>query len=620
MEQHNKGWFKRTLQSICRNKYIWLAFAIAFLPRLPFVLQSVPVSIGGDEIFAMGPAAKLVGYDWSGVMQDYRYYGYGYTVLLVPFFKLIHDPILLYRMIVLLMALAQSVSAPISYHLMKQYFHVDNEKILCVSSICCSYLVAVRAVYTYPEFIYVLVMWLLAWVLLRMNSCVDDYKKKIIYTVVLVLVLFYASTVHSRATAVWMAVAFGVVYYGWAYRKTLVSIPVCLVMGTGAFVVSQKGMEAVLDYFVKASSSGIANTGVSFSIGYLLEDIKSWPAWVNIIIGQLNEAVIVTGGLAIFAVIAILILLWRGLIRAKSNMAEVYQMSPYMVVGSIFMAAVIVTIGGQSISWLGGVTSAMFYEGDPDAFRAITYFRYYGAYVGPLLMAGIAYFYHKRQALGKLYPVVCVTAALLQGYWVVCILPFISEFNGSCWDFAPYSLTKGFEDVIRLRTYLPGTFIVFLILLISYILYRYNKTHIILGLLCIMLIYCYCFNALYHEGYRGQKNYTYVDDSVQLLNDLKKEAVLPDKIYVEDGRVGGIGQQTKYLYQFNLLDKPVVSAEPPKNETEAIFLCQNPKEWSKLIDEGYLCGKIAEHEYIYVLGDQLKEKIGETGITLTAGY
>ena len=153
MEQYNKGWFKRALQSICRNKYIWLAFAIAFLPRLFFVLQSVPVSIGGDEIFAMGPAAKLVGYDWSGVMQDYRYYGYGYTVLLIPFFKLILDPVLLYRMIVLLMALAQSVSAPISYHLMKKYLHVDNEKILCVSSICCSYLVAVRAVYTYPEFI-----------------------------------------------------------------------------------------------------------------------------------------------------------------------------------------------------------------------------------------------------------------------------------------------------------------------------------------------------------------------------------------------------------------------------------------------------------------------------------
>lgn len=620
MEQRNKGWFEGAIQSICRNKYIWLAFAIAFLPRLFFALQSDPVSIGGDEIFAMGPAAKLLGYDWSGVMQNYRYYGYGYTMLLIPFFQLFHNPVLLYRMIVLLMAVAQSASAPIAYHLMKKYLNVENEKILCVSSICCSYLVAVRAVYTYPEFIYVLVMWLLAWVLLRLNTCADDRKKKIAYTVLLVLVLFYASTVHSRATAVWIAVVFGIVYYGWVYRKSLVSIPVCLIMGAVGFVVSQKGIEAVLAYFMNASSSDVSNTGVSFSMGYLLEDVKSWPAWVNIIIGQLNEAIIVTGGLAVFAVVAILILLWKGLRRANNEMAVVQKMSPYVLIGSVFLAAVLVTIGGQSISWLGGVTNAMFYGGDPDAYRAVTYFRYYAAYVGPLLMIGISFFYHKRETIGKLYPVVCVITGLLQGYWVLCILPYISDFNGNCWDFAPFSLTRGFVDEIRLRTYLPATFLVFLVLIISYILYRKNKTQLILGVLCVILIYSYCYNAVYHEGYRGQKNYSYVDDSVQLLKNLEKEGILPDKIYVEDASVDGTGQQTKYLYQFCMLEKPVVSEAPPEKKTEAVFLCQNPEVWSELIDDGYVYGKIAEHEYIYVIGEQLKEKIEETGITLSAVY
>lgn len=620
MEQQNKRKGGGALQSIYKNKYIWLAFAAAFLPRLIFVFLSDPVSIGGDEIFAMGPAAKLVGYDWSGVMQSYRYYGYGYTALLIPFFKFIHEPVLLYRMMVLLMALAQSASAPIAYHLMKKYLNVDNEKILCVSSICCSYLVAVRAVYTYPEFIYVFVMWLLAWVLLKLNACVDDKRRKILYTVVLVLVLFYASTVHSRATAVWMAVAFGIVYYGWVYRKTLVSIPVCLVMGAGAFVVSQKGIEAVLNYFVKASTSEVSNTGVAFTTGYLLQDVKSWPAWVNIIIGQLNEAVIVTGGLAVFVVVAILILLWKGIVRKKGEMPEIRKWSPYGVIGSIFLIAVIVTIGGQSISWLGGVTNAMQYGGDMDAYRALTYFRYYGAYVGPLLMIGIAYFYHKKEMFGKLYPIVCVITALLQGYWVLCILPYISEFNGSCWDFAPYSLTKGFEDTIRLRTYLPGTLVVFLVMLASYILYKKKKAHVILGVLCVMLVYCYCYNAVYHEGYRGQKNYSYVDDSVHLLKTLEEDGVLPEKIYVEDASAGSMGQQTKYLYQFCMMNKSVVSELPSDYEKEAVYLCQNPDEFEKLRDEGYLLGQVAEHEYIYVLGENLQEKIGENGITLTGTY
>lgn len=606
----NKG-FQKEKQGMFRNKYIWLAFAAAFLPRLIFLFQTYPMSIGPDELFSMGPAAKLVGYDWSGVMQNYRYYGYGYTALLIPFFKLFHDPVVLYRMIVLLMILAQSVIAPIAYHLMKTYLKVENEKILFLSSVCCSYLVAVRAVYTYPEFIYVLLMWLLAWILLKLNQVADNKRKKIVYTLSLVLILFYASTVHSRATAVWIAVAAGIVYYGWVYRKQLVSIPVCLVMGAVAFIVSQKGIEKVVAYIVNASSENVSNTGVYFGAGYLLEDVKSWTAWANIIIGQLNEAVVVTGGLAVFAVVMILLLLWKGLKRKKGETAEVQLISPYLVLGSIFIMAVVITIGGQSISWLGGVTSAMQGTGDPDQFRAFTYFRYYGAYVGPLLMIGISYFYQKKEWFGRLYPVVCVITVLLQGYWVLCILPYVYNFEGCCWDFAPFSLTKGFVDEIRLRTYLPATILVFAILFVSYILYKKHKMQFVLGILCIMLVYSYCYNAVNHEGYRGQKNFSDVDDSVNLLESLDESDALPDVIYVQDTFV------EKYLYQFYMLEHPVVSTLPSEEEKETIFLCKDPEEFGELTKQGYLYGKVAENEYIYVRGKNLQEKVGENGITLS---
>lgn len=616
MSQIQNKMVKKSKMNIFRNKYFWLAFAAALVPRIIFLFQTYPVSIGGDEIFAMGPAAKLLGYDWSGVMQNYRYYGYGYTILLIPLFLLFHEPILLYRMMVLLMIIAQSIVAPISFHLMKKYFRIDNDKILFLSSICCSYLVAIRAVYTYPEFIYVLVMWLLAWLLLWMNQLVDDKKKRSVGTVLLVLVLFYASTVHSRATAVWLAVAAGVIYYGWVYRKRFVSISICFIMGTGAFLVSQKGIELVLNYFVNKSSENVSNTGVSFAWGYLLEDIKSWPAWVNIIIGQLNEAVIVTGGLAVFVVVAIILILWKGLKRQKKDISELQGLSPYIIIGSVFLGAVLITIGGQSFSWLGGVTNAMHYEGDPDAFRAMTYFRYYGAYVGPLLMIGISYFYHKRELFGKIYPAVCVITALLQGYWVLCILPYISNFNGCCWDFAPYSLTRGFVDEIRLRTYLPATFMVAIFLIISYFLYRRKKMNILIACLSVILIYSYCFNAVNHEGYRGQKNYSYVDDGLQLLRNLDQEGALPDVIYVENATVEGTGQQTKFLYQFCMLDKPVVSSAPKENHKEAIYLCKNPSDSQGLLEQGFLFGKIAENEYVYVRGTDLQAKIKENGIVL----
>ena len=49
---------------------------------------------------------------------------------------------------------------------------------------------------------------------------------------------------------------------------------------------------------------------------------------------------------------------------------------------------------------------------------------------------------------------------------------------------------------------------------------------------------------------------------MHLLKDLESQGTLPDKIYVEDASVDGTGQQTKYLYQFCMMDKSVISTEP----------------------------------------------------------
>lgn len=87
-------------------------------------------------------------------------------------------------------------------------------------------------------------------------------------------------------------------------------------------------------------------------------------------------------------------------------------------------------------------------------------------------------------------------------------------------------------------------------------------------------------------------------------------------MFVEDASVEGTGQQTKYLYQFCLLSQSVVSSKPSVDEKEAIYLCQNLNEWQEFESKGYLCGKVADNEYVFVIGDELQEKIKEFGISL----
>ena len=583
-----------------KYKYMILVFLLAFLPRVVFLLWTYPMSITGDEFFAMMPVAKYLGYDWSIGLASYRYYGFGYSVLLLPFFLLFKDPVVLYRMMVLLMILAQSVIAPISYHLMKKYLKVEKEGHLCVYATICSYLVAVRAVYTYPEFIYVLVVWLLVWVLFRLCEQVENKKARVYNTLLLLMLLVYAYSVHSRAVALWIGVAAGLLYYGIVYRKSLVSLPTIGVVGVVGYLGITKGISMVTGYVMSGVDiRAIGNVSVSFSVLDQMKNVDYWPAWVNIIVGQLNEAVLITGGLAVIVVMVSLALLWNAVFGKGEVKAKVQQKPIYLVVSMVCMGAIGVTIAGQSVSWLVGVDAAMRGVGDPDAFRAITYLRYYGAYMGPVMMMGLAYFYHNREQYLGWYRGAAVAVVLLQGYWVLCILPYIKGFGGSVWDVAPYSGAKGFVDEIRFLSYLPATIMVVLVFASSYFLYKYKKDLVVWAVLDVILVYSYCYNAVNHEGYRGQINYAAVEETLAVLADMEAEGTLPEVIYVEDTYAPGGGQQTKYLYQFCMPTVPC-KVGLPEGDTKGVYVAQHPETGASLLEQGYECYEVTEGQYMYI--------------------
>lgn len=596
--------------SLKSKKYIWIAFLVAFLPRMLFLYRTHTMSISGDEIFSMWPAAKLAGYHWEGVMESYRYYGYGYSVLFVPLMMLIKNPVVLYRCMVFLMILAQSVIAPISCHLMKAYLKIDDERVLCLSGIACSYLVAVRAVYTYPEFIYVLTVWLSVWVLLKLIYA--EGRTKIIYTAVLFILLTYGLTVHSRGVALWAALAGVILFYFWVYRKSIVSIPTCVILGGVGYIASKKGIEILLDYLGNGQISQVSNTSVKISAGMfdILRDPGSWTAWLNIIMGQLNEALINTVGIAAAVVIILSALLWKAARRKKEivNNQEV-DYRPYVVAGIFCLLAVVITIGGQSVTWLLGVLSAMRGEGE-DAFRAFTYFRYYGAYTGPLLMLGIGYCAKQTDMIEWVKGKALLTVGLLQGYWVLCILPLIYYYNGCVWSYAPYSFTKGFWDEIGLRSYLPGTLVIIAVSLLSYYLCYKKKYKGILAILCVILVYSYAYNAVCHEGDRGEINCQYVKEGCELAEYLQDEKEYEGIIYVENTSVPLTGQSVASLYQFNLLDARVV-ADIPGDEDEAVFFCYYPEEHGELMEEGYSLVQISDRTYAYIKGKHVQETVME---------
>lgn len=599
----NKSWF-----------YIALSFFVAFGIRLLFISQVHTMSITGDEIFSFWPAAKMAGYDWQGVMNTYRYYGFGYSLLLYPFFLIFKDPIVLYRAMVILMMICQSLVAPISYHLLKRYFNIKNIWVLFFGSIACAFMVSVRAVYTYPEFVYDLMVWLSVWILLKLLHTENPWKKAA-FTLLLLMCIGYAYSVHARGITLIAGLVFAILFFAWIYRKCPVSIPVLVVAAAAGIIGVRWGMNYLLSHLGYQSGTAVGNTVAVGGLSGIIQSFKepeTWTGFINIIIGQLNEAIANSAGLAIFVVMGLLVVMWKGLLRKKEVLDKQYQ--PYMLIASFCLMCVVITIGGMALQGASGVAWVMKNGGDKDVFRKITYFRYYAAYIGPLLMIGIAYFTQKRELLNSWKNKALLIYALFQGYWIFCIVPLIYDYSGCVWSYAPYSLTRGFYDPTRVRTYLIGSFVIAVLFILFSFLILKKELKWILPVFCGILIYNYAFNAIFHEGARAKANWTETENGIAFIDRLKDQKEISEidilPYYLSVG-----GQGTQFTYQFS--EPEIKFNEIEENEEIKSKVAIGPDQDSlktKLNSNDYKLYKFGESEVIGLKTKELQDFAEQYGL------
>lgn len=597
--------------------YLMLSFLICLIPRLLFLKEVYPLSVTGDETFMFMPAATWAGLDWSGNAGSYRYYGYGFVALLTPLFKYIESPVVLYRVIVGFMILFQALVGPISYHIMKKYFSMKNNLLTVAVSVACSYLVFLRAVYAYNEFIYDLFVWLIFWCLLELLQNQKNKVKKAVLTGVLMVLLVYEMTIHSRAVALWIALAVTVLFYLWVYRRCILSIPVTFILGGIGYFFSQKGIDYIVNMFTNAaSSSEIGNTSVSFSISSIFTSAKAGIGWIYIVLGQINSMLLVTGGVAIIGATIGCHMLWKSLFRKKEIVEGTYLTRNYFLVFTFGLAASAITILGQAFSWLPGVIQTIESGQATDGMRAVTYLRYYGIYFVPVSMLGIVWCVQNKNKLrAYLIPIGLITL-VLEGFWTVFIVPYISDFNGTSWDSNVFSLTKGWEDTIRIRSYFPAIAITVIFLAVFCVLILKRKYTLSTVLLCVLLVYSYGFNCIYHEGERGQINYSYVDKSYEIFQKLKGQAV-PEELYVDNTSFPETGQSLVSQCQFMLKDEKIIAGIPWNAEKTTIFITCDPRENTHLLKNGFLCAQLDKNEYWYVKGEKVQDALKSMGIELT---
>ena len=605
---------EKSIKVSARKLYI-ISFLVALLPRLIFLKWTYPVNIPVDEFSMFLPIAKFLGWDWSGMILRPLYYGYGFISFLIPLFALVDDGILLYRIIVVFMILAQALIAPCACYIVSRFFKIKDSRITFLISVSCSYMVTQRAVYVYNEFIYVLGIWIIAIILLLIQQNQQDIKKKRILSVILALAMTYELTLHTRALTLFIALGILCVLYYWLYRRHFLSYVSFGCIG----VIGYFG-----DYYIKnwitgaiftESAENVANTTVNVSVTSLLSSAKALTGWLDITLGQINSMLIVTAGIAIFFVVIGCVFIWKTIFR-DSELLKEEENANYIIVFVFFMAAMAMTIVALSFSWLGSVTAVIEEGGYTDGLRSITYLRYYGAYFGPVVLAGMVYAYsHKKQMYKLLMPCIIIVG-ILQIMWVGYIVPYLVGFSETSFDSSMYSLIKSWSADITFYSYLPAVAVVLLGTIFFAWLYRKQKYEVAFGLFALVLIYGYSYQAINYEGYRGVENFKSVDSSYEVLQKIKNAGLLPETICVQDSGSKTLGYSTGSILQFLFKEDKITTQVPDVTEEEGIFLTGDIYNYPELLNNGYKCAQLDDEEFIYVKGEKLQKFLEKEGIEL----
>lgn len=172
---------------------IWLAAAVYVIPQVygPFITP--------DEFGYWTHAARFAGYDWSEAASLFSYYSFGYGLFIYPFFKLIQNPVILYRtMIGIHFLLAWTASYFIYKVLIELLPHVERKRIAVISAVAMLYVAYV----TYAQTTFCESLLVFLYVLEAYAVCRWCRKASCGNTVFILLAAGYMYAVHMRTVGI----------------------------------------------------------------------------------------------------------------------------------------------------------------------------------------------------------------------------------------------------------------------------------------------------------------------------------------------------------------------------------------------------------------------------------
>lgn len=532
--------------------------AVCILPRIFLATMSFPFRTRADELGTLAGAAFLAGYDWSDLMGHTAYYGFGASVFLAPLFWIIKDPLVQYKIMIGIWGVLQGLVGVVAWKIGRDYFYIKDQKTLALLSIIGSYMVVTRNTALFNETPMILLTWLICWCLLALNRNNYTRKRKYLYTICLIALLSYSLTLHTRAIVYWIAAIILEIVYFLVTKRTLYSVKIAAIFATAGFLISKCIISSMQNHiWLSSSRNYVTNTKIGTGGLKLLLEPENWQAWVNIILGQINTLSLVTGTLIIIAFVWIIKEFFSIL---KNKLMVEDEKIPYLCIMGFAAMCTLGTIFGQSISeWLGYVSNAMKNGFANTAYdlKAVTYIRYVGPYIGVLVWSILVLMLKKQKEIFKVKNNVIAVTLIVQVYWLACILPYIYPNTFTNEAYLPFGLINNFDNETRCRTYLAGTVVIVLFLLIFWVILKFKNRKILLSIFMAFYIYQYVYDGYYNDIFLMRDSYSEINETYNALKILNEEELLSKEIGILD--VKNSSHSVSYVYQFCFPDAKIIT-------------------------------------------------------------
>lgn len=577
--------------------YLIIIF-ICLMPRVVLALHAIPVRTPSDEFSTMFFSSYLAGFDWTDVESYANYYGFGMNLFIWWIMKLPITVMWKYKFMLIFCAVIQALTGWIAFNIIKYTTEIRNINAILLS-IASSYMVCTRNTIYYNENALILISWILSYLLMKIILSYGDTRGRNIYSVLAILMMLFALTIHTRALT--YIVAFVVTYLMYlciSGQKRWYAISILLIsLLIGYFFVKGIAVGSYINLFWKIAHRTLSNSQINIAKEISFNLIKGT---IVMALGQIGTIMVSSAGVVIIGIYVITSKIFIFL-RRKLKENEIALIS----IGSFMLISVLITIIYQGMSWgedaLNGIING---QTGLYVYKCYTYIRYMGPYLGPIFLIGAIALVdrHKKQW----YIMFGLTYSIIMKLWIVKILPVIYD-NANCSEaFICWRGNQAFDT--GKEQYVYGFIIMGLSFVILLIMSYFKKYTFSFLIVIVLLGYQYIYNAKVYDLDEEKIQYVKVNATAQLIENCENMGInLKKDLYVDDEIVNS-DHQFYYVMQIYLEDYIVHPGFPNKCDDNLLIITNDDeKTLTKSGLRNLEVYQLDDNEYILTNNNELIE-------------